>query len=523
MQAELTRILHTWSFWLRLRRAVRWALRGLAAGLGSGLVLGLVLLTQTGLLRSEFLALAAWTSLGAGALSALLAASWPVRHLETARTCDLACGLDERVSTAFEFSREDRYAEAEITRLQLADALASARGAQVNRALPLRLGIVDGLLVLVFALLYGLVLFWGEAWFQAAQQERAIREAVEVQAAAIEELLAEVQQDPALDPQGMRALAQPLEQALQELNDNPSLEGSVSTLVSSGEALQELVDPEAQAAARSLREAGERLGDQPEGPLSSIGEALASGETLSAATQLAQIDPAQFSPAEAEQAADQLSQLASSLAATHPELASQLNQAAQALRSGDSAAAQQALAEASAAMANAGAQAHFSQTAGQLAEQVQSGAGQLLAAGGGDQASSPGAGVTSGQEGDGGAGSGTGDPTGSSQAGGGEAGNQPIPQPDQPGDGGESAFESIYAPELLGGGGGPPVLLPGTGEEGVLIGESPGLPDESGSSLVPYQQAYPYYEEFNRQAIEQGEIPVQYIPIIRAYFDSLEP
>ena len=99
----------------------------------------------------------------------------------------------------------------------------------------------------------------------------------------------------------------------------------------------------------------------------------------------------------------------------------------------------------------------------------------------------------------------------------------PIPGNNPPGDGGERAYESIYAPELLGGDGGPPVALPGEGEEGTLIGESPSRPGEPGASLVPYDQAYALYEEFNRQAIEQGEIPFQFIPIIRAYFDSLAP
>jgi hypothetical protein len=40
---------------------------------------------------------------------------------------------------------------------------------------------------------------------------------------------------------------------------------------------------------------------------------------------------------------------------------------------------------------------------------------------------------------------------------------------------------------------------------------------------VPYDQVYSQYEQANRQAIENSEVPVQFMQIIRNYFDSLKP
>jgi len=159
---------------------------------------------------------------------------------------------------------------------------------------------------------------------------------------------------------------------------------------------------------------------------------------------------------------------------------------------------------------------------------MQQGAGQVLAAGG-NQASQGNPSTQSGQgnaqagqtNGGSGAGSGSGSETQNGQAGS-EAGSSPIPQNNGAGDGGESAYEQIYAPSLLGGTGGDTLGLPSSGEGGDVVGTSP-TTAEDGQSLVPYTNVFSQYEEFNRQAVENGEVPVQFMDIIRNYFDSLQP
>ncbi|HET9913164.1 MAG TPA: hypothetical protein VFQ13_14810, partial [Anaerolineales bacterium] len=322
----------------------------------------------------------------------------------------------------------------------------------------------------------------------------------------------------------------PLKEALQGLQENPSLESSVSIMTSTGEKLQGLSDPQSRQMSQALQETGKQLAGQEGSPLQGTGQELAQGDYVSAANELKNINVDELSQAEQGQLADQLEAMADSLQSTNPALANELQQAADALRNGDTATAQQALQNAAESLARAGQQLTFSQTASQTASQMQQGAGQVLAAGGGQQQANQsgqgqqGQGSNQGQQqnGSGASGAGRGSGTSEGQTGN-EAGSSPIQQNNGPSDGGETAYEQIYAPTLLGGEGGPQVDLPGTDEGGEVIGEGPVTPGDPGTSLVPYSEVYSQYEQINNQAIENGEIPAQFTEIIKNYFDSLEP
>jgi hypothetical protein len=103
-------------------------------------------------------------------------------------------------------------------------------------------------------------------------------------------------------------------------------------------------------------------------------------------------------------------------------------------------------------------------------------------------------------------------------------GSDPIAQNNGPGDGSETSYEQIYAPQLLGGETGPQVGLPGSDQPGgEVIGQGPTTPGQPGTSTVPYNEVYSQYEQINNQAIENGNIPAQFMQIIKNYFDSLKP
>lgn len=524
---DVTNSLNNWIRWLRFRRALTWALHGLVIGLAAALVFGAVGLRQAELLREEFLSLIVSSAFMLSFACALAAYLWPVQSLKAARFFDLKFGLGERVSTALELSRQN--VSNELTRRQLEDTFEISRRVKPSRELPLRFQAREGVFALFLVMLLGLIWFRGEAWFQAASQRRAVEQAVAEQAAQIEEIIQQIENNDALTEAQKQELIAPLEKAQQALEENPSLEGAVSMLTSTGEELQAMSDPQAEAAAQAFKQAGESLAEEEGSPLQSVGENLAEGDVVSAASELANIDVSQLSAEEAGQLADQLDALADSLEATNPELASELNQAAQALRNGDTAAAQEALNRAAQAMAQSGQQIIQSQTASEAAGQLQDGAGRVLAAGGGQQAGQtqgqggPGSSQSEGNAGQGGAGSGRGEAQGQASQPGGESPDSPIPQNNAPGDGGETPYEQIYAPTLLGGEDGQTVNLPSSGEDGETIGAGPVSPSDSGESLVPYDQVYAEYAEANQQAIESGEIPFQFISIIRNYFDSLEP
>ncbi len=526
--SDLTHLLTGWLYWLRLRRAATWAWRGLATGLGLALVLGIAGLLQARLLRSEFLALAGLLALLIPLISGAAAYLWPTDAPAAARRFDREFHLQERISTALELAAhpgEDVYG---LRQKQLEDALSAARKVNPNRNLPLRLRAWEGLLALVFAACIGLLGWRGETWFQAAQQRRSVEQAVGEQAAGIEILLQEIDSNPTLSKEQKEALTAPLEQALEELQANPSLESSVSVLTRSSEKMQALPDIQAAQAAQALQQAGRQLARQEGSPLQDFGKKLSEGDFASAALDLQNLELDDLNQAWAGELAGQLEAAAETLATADPQTTAELRQAAQALREGDAATAKQALERASKNLARIGQQAAFAQAAQQTAGQLQQGAGEVIAAGGGqgEQAQASSASQEQGNApggqmpGSGTGGSGTGE--GQNSQTGGEAAGLPF-APNASSDGGERLYEQIHAPTLAGGEGGPEVGLPGTGEGGELVGVTGTNPSEPGGSQVPYSEVYPQYEEINNQVIESGQIPAQFIQIIRDYFNALEP
>jgi len=525
---DLTTPLHTWIRRWRLQRALTWAMRGLIIGLGLSLTLGGIGLYRARLLQNEFLALVILLSLAFLFIFGLTAYFWRIQPIKAARHFDRLFHLEERVSTALELNQHPEHIPTEILDRQLEDAVATVRAVKPRQDFPLRLQMREGMYALLFIALISLVWFRGETWFKAAQQARNVQHAVEAQAAQIEELIKQIEANEALTEEQKQALTKPLKEAQASLENNPSLENSVSTLTGTKEELQALSDPQAQQMSEALQQTGSDLAEQTDGPLQSIGENLAQGDTVNAASELANIDTSELSPEEQQQLADQLNQMAESLQSTNPQLANELNQAADALNNGDTEAAQQALDNAAQSMAQAGQQIASAQAANQAVSQLQQGADQVLAAGGGQpQANQSGQGQGANQgnqtDGTGGSGSGSGSEAGIGQNGN-EAGSDPIAQNNGPGDGGESAYEQIYAPQLLGGDGGEQVNLPSSDQPGGdVIGEGPTTPGDPNASTVPYNEVYSQYEQINNQAIESGDVPPQFFQIIKDYFDSLKP
>jgi hypothetical protein len=521
---QLTQTLNQWIRWLRLQRALTWYLRGLAAALGLSLLLGGVGLVQAKLLKQEFLALILFCVFALPLTFAIAAYFWRIQPMQAARYFDRAFHLDERVSTALELQNENHAAG--MIQKQLDDAVSAARKIHPRRELPLQFPKLDLALALFFTLLIGTLWFRGETLFAAASQQRAVEEAIAAEQAKIEEIIKELAEAESLTDEQKEALAKPLEDALQNLKDNPTMEGAVSTLTSTGEKLKALDSQQAAQIQQALNQAGSSLAAQEGTPLEGVGKDLAKGNFAGAASKLANMDLRQMSAKELQKLAEQLEAMASSLAATNPELAQQLMDAAQAIRSGDIAAAQQAMSSAASQMAQAGQQVTAAQMANQAAGQLQQGAGKILAAGGGKTPSQGGAMAQGNQSdgqsnGNGGSGSGSGSAPQSNQTGG-EASTSPIPQNNGAGDGGESAYQQIYAPALLGGAGGDTLGVPTSGEDGEVIGTSP-TTAEDGQSLVPYTEVYSQYNQFNRQALENGEVPVQFMDVVRNYFGSLQP
>jgi hypothetical protein len=561
---EINRSLGLWLLRLRLRDAIRWSLRGLSGGLAVGLGLALVARLRPLFTANELIPYCAALA-GAGLILFFVGGwAWPRNKLHAARFFDQVYGLKERTSTALEIASGALEVPGDWAERQLADAAQAAEAVDAAEGLPLfGLARPDWLLALALLAALAAALALPNPQEGRLANERALNAAVEQTAQQIEAIRQEVQQNPALTQEQRDALTQPLEEAQRQLQEgNLSQEQAVAVLTQAENQLQQLADPQAQQQIQALQQAGQGMTDS--STTQSVGDSLANGDLQGAANQLANIDPSQLTPAQQADLANQLDQAASSLASTNPQLSSQMQQAADALRNGDTQAAQQALNQASQTLSQTASQLAQSQAAATAAAQVgqgqqtvaragqaqqsdtgdpglgqgaQQGQGQGQAQGQGQgqgqaQGQGQGQGQAQGQgqgqgqsqaqgQGQGGGGAGRGESDGQAQ--GGQAG-QSGQNDNGAGDGGERNYEPIYAPSRLGGSGGPDVTLPGNGDPGnEVVGQGDVNPQDNGQVTVPYNQVYGQYDQAAHDAIRQGDVPVGLRPVVRDYFSSLQP
>jgi hypothetical protein len=392
-----------------------------------------------------------------------------------------------------------------------------------------------------------LIVAWrGESFFQLATQTRAVQSAIAEEAAKVEELRKEIEADRALTEEQRREMLEALKETQERLKDAQSLEQATAVLTQSGKKFESLTSGEAEAQAEALRQAGRKLSQAEGSALQAFGQNLADGDFLAAAEDLRNVDVSQLSTEERAQLADQLENMAESVQASNPALAQQLREAAAAARSGDAQQAQQALDQAAQAMSQTAQQVARSNVARKVSAQMGQGRQRMIAAGKSAQGQSAqgdqsGAGDRSGQgnqpgqgssqngsstqQGSAGSGSGSGRGSGDSgNAPGPEAGSKPIDQNNGPGDGGETTYEPIYAPQRLGGSGEDTVTLPGSGDpNGEVMGQSGVTPGTNNPSQVPYTQVFAEYADAYRQAIDSGPVPPSLRDVIKQYFSSLEP
>jgi len=532
--AELNDMFREWLARYRLLRSLRWAGGGLLFGALLALISGVALTWSAQLLPLELILLTAALLLAgllAGGLAGLM---WPLAHMPAARQFDRQFGLRERLSTALELAQVSP--SPPLSDLQLVDTLAHARAVELSQALPLRLPWRNlGAAVLLCVLLAGAA--WGlRGQFQAAQQVRQLEQAVQAEIEQIEALATQIEQVETLDPQVQDAILQSLEATLQELQAAERAEEALSVLAEGQAELQSLISPDSQATLQAMEQAGQALSQSENTALQTAGEALSDGDVSAAAQALEGIDPSQLSSEELAQLAQDLAAAAQALQASQPAAAAALQNAANALQSAASANSAQA------AQAAATAAAALQQVAGNLQslqEQLQAGQAAMQAAQGLAQAQANLAGA-SGMASAGGAGGGSGtNPAQGSGAGGGAgrgegdgsegdgdqtAGTTPIQTSNGPGDGGLTAYDSLYVPQRLGGEDGPDVSLPGGNTPGeTVVGSQERPAGDPGGLQVPYVDALPYYEAVNRQAIDSGQVPLDLRELVRRYFSALEP
>jgi hypothetical protein len=545
---ELKQQLTKWNGRRQLRDGLLWLPRGLLLGLLLGVVVATVARFRP-LLTNQEVGLVAG---GLGLVGLFVAVVWLLSQrrdlVQQARFADRQFLLKERVSTAVEIHTQQLSVNPSLADLQLSDTLTAVQRVDTQVMLPFKINRQDWWVILLAIVLLGTAVLLPNTQEAALLKSRAIQESIAAQVEALEALEEEILQNPELTDEQQEELLEPIQSALEGLQEGGlSQEEAVATLSEAEAELRQLAANNDQSNLRqALQNAGQPLAENPNSQ--SLGQNLQSGNLSQAGAAVAQLAdslPTLSDEELAELAAD-LAETAAALQDVDSELANELAAAAEALQNGDIAAAQQALQQAAGtlqqrAQSNAAA-AQANAAANQLGEGRQevaqagqgSQAGQTGQSGQGEQAEGGGQGQGQGQgqgsgQGDGqGQGSGQGSGEGSGQGQGQGSGGSQGGGAGGTGPGGGHT-ENVFVPDLvdLSGFAGEDVELPAEclanpAACGGLLSENP---TEFGSeqSIVPYTQVFGDYRNAANEALADDYIPLGLKGYIRDYFSSLEP
>jgi len=569
---------------LRLRAACLGAAYGLAAGLALGLVLGLLARVRPLFFTAQTLE---W-SLGALALGvvlgAVVGAARPLARSTVAARADADLGLRERIVTALELASGAAHSTLAEAQLRETAALVTGRRNATSPWPQFRREQIFALGIGALALVALLVL--PNAQEEALRRQQANAQLIEQAAQQVAQVQNGVAARGDLDPATKQAIEQQLAQLQRELADGTTdPAGAVARIAETEAQLRPLQDPNATQRAAAIPQLAQEFGTF--GATAPVGERLAAGDYAGASAALKGVAASlpTLDPASQAAIAQKLREAAASQAATNPQLASQLQDAADKLASGDVAGAQAALSNAADQIAQTG-QAVATQgavsgvlgdinaikrdvangipptTANATPQTAQgtpgTGGGTPFASSGspvainGTPITISGSPVTINSSGTPVNANGTpvqfspngtpvivqGSPppnaapvVGQGQPGQGQQGNgQGQGQQGQSpggstgsGPGGTQPYEPVYAPTVPNSTPGQPQTIPGTGG-----GDSPPIGTTQGAgantpSGVPYDQVYQQYRDQALQGIDDPNIPPELREYIRQYFSTIDP
>lgn len=522
--SDLQQLLTRWG----KRRRIKVALLRVPRGLLLGLLVAVVVATVSRLrpwLHNDELAYAAAGLAALGAVSSLVSLLTKRDSLVAqARLADLEFQLHERVSTAVEIHDGDIEAPSALARQQLADAMKSAASINAGEKLALRVDRRDWLFILLATGLLIAAVVLPNQQSLALKKREAIAQRIEEQVQALEQLQQEIVENPALTEEQQSELLEPIESALEALDETGlSQERAVAALSEAEADLRELSSDNNNDALRDrLQEASAPLTEN--SITQSLGTSLQAGDLSQAGAAAAQLadDLSQLSEEEVARLAEELADAAAALQGTDDQLAQELSEAARSLQDGDLAAAQSSLRGAAGTLQQRAQASELSQQAGAAADQLSQGRQTIAEADGGEPGTGQGSGQGQGQGQGEGSGDGFGQGSGAGQ------------QTDQgsgvggPGPGGGHA-ENVYVPpyadltsetgvdiEL------PAECLANPSECGGLLTENPTEFTDEGSG-VPYSQVFGDYRSAAYEALSDDYIPLGLKGYVRDYFSSLEP
>ncbi|MFQ5577373.1 MAG: hypothetical protein ACE5G8_10350 [Anaerolineae bacterium] len=517
-----------------LRRRLQWqdSLKAAWLSVGLGLALTAALLIAGRLRpllpRGQLLLIGLSVTLFVAALGQLVAWLRPVSAARLARLGDARLRLDERLITALELAEGRLQTSPALRQAQLNDALERLARASLQQAFPLakrnRLLSVSGLLLAVVVAVAALTLAPNPQERILAQRAELV-DLLDTQIAELEQIQADLLAEP--DPLAAAKIEE-ISESLAGLIDrlhaaraDLSPEQALAALSEAEQTLTQL-DTERRAQQDALNALADALAQSDLSAAQQAAEALQNGDAGQAAAAFQQLGANPPAGAGANALAGALQQAAGTLSQTDPELAQSLQQAAEALQSGDAQSIRQALRQAAEQLEQAGAQAEAQAQAAQALQNIQQ-ARQALAAGQGQEAGAQRQ-LVQGQGG--GSGSGREDPgPGAEGLYSAQGTNGIISTDNGPNQNRLEEYNSVFAPNHLGGQGGPFAVPPPQGSDGGIdIGETPPNPNrDPGAATVPYTEVFGEYRDRASTALDSDYIPLGMKDYIRQYFGALEP
>ncbi|NDJ78544.1 MAG: hypothetical protein GYB65_20020 [Chloroflexi bacterium] len=335
---HLTRHTRRWDRRLRLVRCLVWGPRSLIFSLAVGVMIALMARLRPWLLPEEIALITGGVAAASLVSTLVLIWVWPRSTTTLARYFDRRFDLKERISTALELAGGTIPLPISLGERQLSDAVGAANRVNTARVLPLRVRVWEVLGLVLLGGLFAFLLLADNPRTDELLAEREREEAIADQIAELENLIEQIEADDSLSQAEKDALIQPLEEAL-EILEQPDV-----TLQEAGAAMA--------AAQRELEDIANGLPPDQEVAYQEAGDALAGSELtsdLGAALQEPDLDKAaeaindladrlddvELSETEREALANEMDALAEQVEETNPDLAERFEQAADALREGD--------------------------------------------------------------------------------------------------------------------------------------------------------------------------------------------
>lgn len=481
--------LRPWHRRLIVQQTIRWTLRGAALGL---------FLLCVPLLLSRFFpwATAPYWAIGlalATILFALASALWYRPSLtKTAQYVDKHLALHDRLGTAWELRTE----QSVLAQLQRRDALQHIKTHNPAKSLSLRPHRSLMFILTVFTVIAALLTLLPNPMNDIVKQQSAFQNTIAKQIKAIDKTRQDLVHQQTLTPTQQKQLDQILRDLQAKLKQAQNKAEAQQAIAEAQAKIEQLRNPQTTRNAQGSTAASTSLQNSTTPSLSSLGQALASGNSKQRADALKSLGSqvSKLTPEQRSKLAQQIEEAANK-ASSNPTLSKSLHQLAKATANGTASEVADAANAVSAAAAQDSVDQAQDAAIGQTAQSVQQAANNFASATDGTanpQQTPQGQGQGKGQ-GQGQGGNGTGGSGGANGAGNNKGKNEQVTVPGQ--------------------------ITSGTSTRNKENGPNSVVQD---GSSVPYSQVIEQYNQAAHDAIDNSTVPPDVKDLVHGYFNTLE-